>query len=464
MIHSANHIVLGLLILGLMVFTITDPRNSGDVTGNQKQLTNKEILNQMEDVLKNEYALWYPRCEDTVYGGYFSDLDYQWEIKGRQDKMIVTQARHVWSASHGKEYYADTKTLQNAAEHGYHFLRDVMWDKQDGGFYDLVDRQGKVVQEAGKIVKRAYGNAFAIYGLAAYYKAWGDPAALQLAKDGFLWLEHHSYDSTHGGYFQFMTREGAPYPDGYDATPPKDQNSSIHLLESFTQLYEVWPDPLVRTRLEGMLHLIRDKMVTEQGYLMLFFKRDLTPISFRNASTRERERNYEFDHVSFGHDIETGYLLLEASHALGLQNDTTTLRIAKLMVDHSLRYGWDKDHGGIFDGGYYFAGKTGPEIVRNTKEWWSQLEALNSSLMMSQLFPKDPMHYEQYFGRQWEYIEKYLIDHEHGGWYFDGIDTSPRSVKSPKSSIWKCNYHTSRALINCMNRLRVGSNTLKGQE
>ncbi len=448
--------LFALLLCGGMVFPLLHPLDASGPSQIQGGKTKSEVLAQIQDVLKDEYTLWYPRCEDTVYGGYFSDFDYAWKLDGPQTKMIVTQARLVWSASHGKEYYADQTLLHNAAEHGFRFLRDVMWDKEDGGFYDLVDRQGGVIKENGAVIKRAYGNAFAIYGLAAYYKAWGDTSALHLAQKAFRWLDQHSYDAVHGGYFQFLTREGQPFSDGYGGTPPKDQNSSIHLLESLTELYHVWHDPVVRDRLAMMLHLVRDTMVTAKGYLNLFFKSDWTPISFRDASDSERKRNYELDHVSFGHDIETGYLLLEASDALGLKNDTTTLRIAKTMVDHSLRYGWDKEHGGLFDGGYYFSGATEPTIIRKTKEWWGQLETLNSALMMAQMFPDDPMHYEQYFFNQWNYCEQYLIDHEHGGWYWGGIDIVPGNTKSPKSSIWKCNYHTSRALINCYDRLKVG--------
>jgi mannan endo-1,4-beta-mannosidase len=129
------------------------------------------------------------------------------------------------------------------------------------------------------------------------------------------------------------------------------------------------------------------------------------------------------------------------------------------MVDHALRYGWDKEHGGIYDGGYYLRGEHRASIVRNTKEWWSQVEALNSFLMMSDLFPQDELDYYGKFCIQWNYCKKYLVDHEHGGWYWGGVDIVPNNKYSPKATIWKCNYHTSRALINCINRLKRGTLT-----
>ena len=64
----------------------------------------------------------------------------------------------------------------------------------------------------------------------------------------------------------------------------KDQNSSIHLLEALTELYQVWPDPLVKERLAELLYLVRDKITNSKGDLALFFQPDWTPVSFRDSS------------------------------------------------------------------------------------------------------------------------------------------------------------------------------------
>lgn len=417
--------------------------------GNVKDSISSELMK----ALNGEFDLWYPLAIDSVYGGYFSNINYEWKLEGPQTKMIVTQARHVWSNSNAASYYSDKNRYVKNAAHGFKFLKNVMWDSEFGGFYNLVNREGAAVKENGNIIKRAYGNSFAIYGLAAYYKASGDEDALELARKAFEWLEKHSYDPEYGGYFQFLSREGNAYKDGYDNVPPKDQNTMIHILECFTELYKVWPDEKLRERLSSTLHIIRDVIATDKGTLNLFFNRKWEPVSFRNSAQNIREENYEFDHVSFGHDIETAYLMLEASEVLGIKNDTLTLRIAKKMVDHTLRNGWDNDKNGIFDRGYYMAGEDKITIIKNTKEWWAQVEALNSLLIMSELFPDDEMNYYKKFLNQWSYIKKYLLDSKNGGWYWGGIDIVPQNIYYPKSTIWKGNYHTSRALINCIKRL-----------
>lgn len=165
-------------------------------------------------------------------------------------------------------------------------------------------------------------------------------------------------------------------------------------------------------------------------------------------------KHHSIDHVSFGHDVETAYLLLEASHVAGIQHDTATLRVAKKMVDHALNNGWDSVAGGFYDEGYYFADKPGMTIIRDTKNWWAQAEGLNTLLLMADLFPEDDHRYFDKFLLMWDYIDKNLIDHENGEWYPGGIDKQPELRQALKGHIWKACYHQYRSMENCVKRLR----------
>jgi mannobiose 2-epimerase len=286
-----------------------------------------------------------------------------------------------------------------------------------------------------------------------------DTAALSLAKRAFRWLENHSHDPQYKGYFQHMKRDGtiirrdASTPSTAD-TGYKDQNSSIHLLEAFTELYKVWKDPLVAERIREMLFLIRDTLTTEKGYLVLFFQPDWTPLTFRDSSEEVILKHRNLDHVSFGHDVETAYLMMEASEAIGLEHDTTTLRKGKKMVDHALKNGWDPKAGGFYDEGYYFKDKPGITIIRDTKNWWAQAEGLNTLLVMANHFPDDERQYFEKFKLMWQYIDTNLIDHENGEWFQGGIDKQPEMKTALKGHIWKASYHQYRSLANCVNGLR----------
>lgn len=402
--------------------------------------------------LLNKY---YPQNVDSLYGGFISTYTFDFKPTGPQDKFIVTQARHTWTTSKAALAYPEKTYYIKCAQHGFRFLRDVMWDKKQGGFYNLVDRQGREKVNP-RSPKEAYGNAFAIYALAAYYKTAKDTGALSLVKKAFAWLEKGSHDPVYKGYYQHLTANGTPMVS--DASNPeggyKDQNSSIHLLEALTELYSVWPDPLVRTRLEEMLYLIRDTMVTKKGFLTLYFTPNLEPISLRDSSETFIRQHKSLDHVSFGHDVETAYLMLEASHALGINNDKATVATGKRMVDHALQYGWDSTLGGFYDEGYYFKNKPGISILLDSKNWWAQAEGLNTLLLMADRFPNDPMRYFDKFKQLWNYVKTYLIDHVNGDWYEEGLDKEPQRKTALKAHIWKATYHNYRALANCIKRLR----------
>ncbi|MEO5592468.1 MAG: AGE family epimerase/isomerase [Chitinophagaceae bacterium] len=425
--------------------------------GDERKQIAAEMKHSMETELLN---VWYPKAVDSVYGGFLSTFTYDFKQGEEQDKMIVTQARHIWSNARAAELYPQNDWYKKSAQHGFHFLRDFFWDKKYGGFYTQLTRDGKI-QPSTLGDKIAYGNAFGIYGLAAYYRCSGDTGALNLAKQTFYWLEKHSHDPVHKGYYQHMQMDGVPVKRTQDIpstaeTGYKDQNSSIHLLEAFTELYEVWPDPLVATRLKEMLLLIRDVITTKKGNLVLFFQPDWTPVSFRDSAHSVILQHSNLDHVSFGHDVETAYLMLEASHVLGIKNDTRTMTIAKKMVDHALQNGWDKNVGGFYDEGYYFKGSAAITIIRDSKNWWAQAEGLNTLSMMADHFPADSMQYFKKFTLLWHYTQTYLIDHEHGDWYSGGLDKEPGQKTGAKGNIWKGSYHVLRSLINCTQRLEPG--------
>jgi cellobiose epimerase len=419
-----------------------------------------QIAEEMEKSIKTELLnKWYPQSRDKEDGGFLSSFTYDFKPTGTQDKMIVTQARHVWSNSKASILYPETAHYKSSAAHGFKFLKDVMWDKNFGGFYTLVTKDGKV---KGDSSKTAYGNAFGIYALAAYYEASKDATALDLAKEAFQWLEDHSHDPVYKGYFQHLARNGNPIKRTNE-TPStsdlgyKDQNSSIHLLEAFTELYHVWPDKLLRERLNEMLLLIRDTITNPKGYLTLFLQPDWTPVSFSDSSEAVILKHRNLNHVSYGHDVETAYLMMEASEALGFKNDQKTLIAGKKMVDHALQTGWDNKVGGFYDQGYYFKNKNGISIIKDSKNWWAQAEGLNTLLIMSMHFPNDQMHYFEQFKTLWKYTNTYLIDHQYGDWYSSGLDKEPETKTALKGHIWKATYHQFRALANCVKNLRASA-------
>lgn len=426
-----------------------------------QQRQKKELADEIEHVLVDTILhAWYPRAVDEEDGGFVTHFDSAWGRGDKQEKMIVTQARHVWTAAKAALLYPDDPRYLQAAEHGFHFFKANMWDHEFGGFYQYRAQDGGEPDDARLNYKTSYGNAFGLYAASAYYELTHDPVALDFAQQIFAWFEEHARDDEYGGYFQnFNLRNEiltTSYNSGFLAGTTKDQNTSIHILEAFTELYKVWPDDLVHRRLQEMLFIIRDKITRDFGSLTLFLEQDWTPISLQDSSESFIRDNIHRDHISAGHDVETAFLMLEASHALGYEHDDITLAVAKKMVDHALAQVWDDEFGGIFDVSFYFKGENNVTVMNEHKSWWAQMEALNAFLMMSLIYPEEPLYFER-FTQQWHFINTYIIDHEHGGVYSYSIERDDRSKTGSKANPWKGPYHTCRALMNCVTMLREGS-------
>jgi mannobiose 2-epimerase len=442
------------LILALLLSSCSESQPAQDARLLGTATARNALADEIETSLRDElFAAWYPRVVDTDSGGYLTQWNADWELSQDQTKMIVTQARHTWTTAKAAESFPDDTAYLEMSAHGFRFLRDKMWDRQYGGFFWTVSRDGTpLFADPPGPDKQAYGHAFGIYGLAAYYAASGNEEALQLAQQAFHWLDEQAHDPEFGGYFQNLRRDGTPLPPEEGPMPPKDQNSSIHILEAFTELYHVWPDSLLRVRLNEMLEIIRDTIAGEKAYLTLFSHADWRPYLPLDSSGTP-VRGGMMDHVSFGHDVETAFLMLEAAEALGLDL-SPTLERGKAMVDHSLRWGWDDEVGGFYDGGEYNEDGSAVSITLDSKNWWTQAEGLNSLLLFGDLYPNDPLAYHDKFLLQWSYINANLIDHERGGWYIHGIDGEPEAAQREKGGIWKSAYHDGRALMNVIARLR----------
>jgi len=406
-----------------------------------------KFADEVEGALRRDVLdVWFPRTVDHENGGFRSDFGRDWKPGARSGgRFSVFQGRMTWVASQVAMRRPEMKDrFLPIAQHGVEYLNNTLWDKEYGGFYWGLDDKGQI-SPFYTDGKHLYGISFGIYGAAAAYGASKDPKALELAQKAFRWVDEHAHDAKNGGYFEWLTRDGkvvegnpdavtlqgvpvSVFPIGY-----KSMNTHIHLLESFTQLYEVWKDDTLRKRLEELLAINRDKVCMQPGVMSLYFTNDWRPFP---------------DHDSYGHDIETAYLMLEAEDVLGHGRDPKTEHMAKLLVDHALANGWDETHGGFYQDGTTF-GK--PES--RLKEWWVQMEGLNSLLLMHEKYGSQTDAYFKAFQRQWQFIKAYQIDGEfHGVYQMVGPDGKP--VDPSKGRIWKAAYHDGRAFLNVSERLR----------
>jgi len=349
----------------------------------------------------------------------------------------VLATRILWTFSQAVRVRPDPRWLE-AGQKAHLLLKTRFLDPDHGGIYWSLRPDGDPLSDR----KQVYAQAFAIYGLSAWYRATGDREALDGARELFRLLEAHARDREHGGYVEALSRSWGHLEDmrlsDKDLNAPKSYNTMLHMLEAYTALLQVWPTPAVREALHDLLRICLDRIYREQPFphCGLFFGGQ-----WQGLSTK----------ISYGHDIEASWLFWEAAVALGdepLQAQTRTIALA--LADAVLTHGVDEDGAILYDGE-----ASGPE--NTDKHWWPQAEAVVGFLNAWQLAGR-PEHLEAAL-RAWAFIESKLIDSVNGEW-FALLDRSgqvlpdyPEHPESLKIGPWKCPYHNARACLEAMRRV-----------
>jgi cellobiose epimerase len=394
-----------------------------------------QIAEALEQILlQNIVPFWYPQTIDWQEGGYRLNHDLWSRYQGASQKYLVTQARTVWFFARLSNSPYGTAEHLKAAQHGYEFLRDRLWDKNHGGFYWSVDVSGTTCQ----IGKHLYGQAFALYALSEYAIASNDAAAVELADQLFNCLEEYAYDSKHGGYQECFQSDWQPISKtqiGYLGVSGafKLLNTHLHIMEALTTYYNVTQAANVQKRLMELIVINSNAVVhktigvcTDQHHL------DWTPLNSR--------KNQQ---VSYGHMLETIWVMAIACQAVGISN-SPLLDLYRSFFRYALRYGYDRRRGGFYESGRYNA-----TANQRKKIWWVQAESLVAALQMYQLTKEDS--YLKCFCQTLDWIAKYQVDWQQGEWYMEILPNG--KPVGYKAGAWKGPYHNGRAMLQCLTLL-----------
>jgi cellobiose epimerase len=413
----------------LKPFPQSDPR-SITAPANEELDRVKEILQRI--LFENILPFWYPRVIDSEYGGYRLNHDFQGIWKGSTGKFLVSQSRTLWFFSRiTRSKFGEEKYLE-AAKHGYRFLVEKLWDKKFGGFFWETDPSG---EKANKTHKLLYGQAFALYALSEYGDASGDESAIALADNLFRILEKHAYDAEFGGYREFFLetwRLSPPHMIDYLGltSSVKSMNTHLHLTEAISNYLRVTGNPDAKVRLLELIFILSSAVVRKTvGACTDAHMHDWSPL-----------RGPELSRVSYGHDIENVWLLIESCNALGISN-APFLDLYHTLFDYSLRYGFDRKKGG-----FYRSGPVNARADRREKVWWIQAECLLGTLSLYRLTAKTA--YWDCFRKTLDWINNYQVDWVYGDWH---AQIDKRGTPSgDKAGEWKCAYHNGRAILHCL--------------
>jgi mannobiose 2-epimerase len=390
-----------------------------------------DYARRIEDDLRgNILPFWIRNVANRGARSFFGSLTNDLVIDPAVERGALLTSRILWTYSAAYRQYRDPAYLA-MAELAYDDLMGHFHDGKNGGFWWSVAADGTVLRDR----KQIYGQAFAVYALAEHHAATGLGAPLEAAVGTYRLIERHARES-HGGYLEAFGPAWEPVADmrlsGVDLNEPKSQNTHLHIMEAYTRLLQVWPDPALRGVLLELVGIMLDRIVDPKaGHLGLFFAADWTPRS---------------DLVSYGHDIEAAWLLMRAAEVLGDPALEARIRpLAIRIAEATLAEGVDSD-GGVYNQG----GPAG--LTDANKEWWPQAEAVIGFLEAFRISGEEK--FLRAALRTWDFIEQRLIDRERGEW-LRGVNREGRVLDNElKVSFWKCPYHNGRAGLEAVRRLR----------
>ncbi|MBT2288672.1 AGE family epimerase/isomerase [Paenibacillus albidus] len=394
-------------------------------------LSTEDWLSQLEQELKdNILGFWMKHTIDEQHGGYVGEIDNQLNTTPGAEKSLVLNARILWTFASAYRFYGHAEYL-TMAERAYAYLLEHFTDEVNGGWFWMVDINGKPTQPK----KQIYGQAFVIYALAEFYHATGRQEALDEAVKLFHLVEKYGYDPLYKGYVEALSRDWQMTDElslsDKDMNEKKSMNTHLHVLEAYTGLCRVWKSEELRAKLAELIETMLSHIIDDEGrHFYLFF---------------DEQWNVKSDHVSYGHDIEGSWLLVEAAETLGDEALLHRVQQAAIsMAEAVLAEGIDRD-GGIWNE----AGPAG--LLNKDKDWWPQAEAVVGFYNAYQL--TGDARFQSAAQASWAFIAQYLVDPKFGEWYW-AVDEQLRPLAhASKVSAWKCPYHNSRACFEMIERL-----------
>lgn len=377
----------------------------------------KGFLKELE---VNILPFWLDKMPDYENGGFYGRIDGSGEVHRTANKVAVLNCRILWTFSAAYRVLNDPRHLA-MAERAYVYIRDKFIDPEFGGVYWELDYKGNPVD----MKKQTYAQGFALYGFSEFYRATGNPEAWELSKDFFRLIEKYR-DTRYGGYCETFGRDWQPANDmrlsKKDMNVAKSMNTHLHILEPYTNLLRIWSDESLKRAQRELLDIFTAKILDGRtGHLNLFFDEDW---SLRS------------DAVSYGHDIESTWLMHEA--AAVLKDD----KLAEITNRYALKAAAAASRGLLPDGSMAY--ETEGSHTDTERHWWVQAEAVVGFMYAWRM--GGGALYREKAEAVWKYIRANISDRD-GEWYWSVLPDGTPNVLQDKAGPWKCPYHNARMCL-----------------
>ncbi len=379
-----------------------------------------------KDNLTKKILPFWESLKDEENGGYYGYMGFDLKIDKEAVKGCILNSRIMWFFANAAVTLND-ESIMPYAKHAYDFMKKNCVDYENGGVFWSVKYNG----EPEDTTKHTYNQAFSIYALSSYADAVkhfnGDEKeaeeALKLAFELEKNIETRMKDDK--GYLEAFKINFEPESNEKlsenGVMAEKTMNTLLHVFEAYTELYRVTKDAATAEHLRWIFDIFEKKVYNPKLHRQeVFFDKDWNSI---------------IDLHSYGHDIETSWLMDRGCEVLGDAKVTATIDpistdladkiYNRAYVNHSLLNECEKG------------------VDNTTRIWWVQAETVLGFLNAYRKTNE-----ERYLAAAEDvlnYILTKLTDPRDGSEWYWCLDENDKPVtEKPIVEPWKCPYHNGR--------------------
>lgn len=387
---------------------------------------------ELKEHLKHSIIPFWKGLKDEEFGGFYGYLDYNLNLNKKAEKGLILNSRILWFFSSAYKELKEEELLVYA-KHAYEFLIHYGLDQENGGVYWSLTYDGAVLDGT----KHSYNQAFAIYALSTYYEVTGKEEALQKAFALYELIENKCKDSF--GYLEAFDPYFNPILNDKlsenGVIAQKTMNTLLHILEAYTQLYNVSKEERVKNKIREIFDII-------EGKVFHALKR-------KQEVFFDQKMNSILDIHSYGHDIEASWLI---DRGLEVINDAVyskkMSKITRALVEEVYSKAYEN---------HSLANECESGKIDTIRIWWVQAEAM---VGFYNAYEKENKKQEYLLAVHeiWDFIKDYFIDRRAGSEWFFAVDKKGNVIEGlPIVEPWKCPYHNGRMCLEIIRRIKDAS-------
>jgi mannose/cellobiose epimerase-like protein (N-acyl-D-glucosamine 2-epimerase family) len=376
-----------------------------------------------DQVLDDLMPYWFDHVRDEEYGAFYMSLSRTWQP--------VPSWRRGWDkvpAMISRQIFSFSAAYLLSGEERYIEVA------REGANYLLEhawdEEYGGWFNSLTRTGAPKYTNKsvdlqlYTNVGLALYYFTTGDKRVRSHIEQSIKIRRTHAHDEEFGGYYQALNRDLSIRDDG------KNKHAHYGYVGSFSLNYWLATrDPGFQQWTAHLTDLTLDRMTDpEEGWVYGFHS------LFDRKWKRTPYKVNDVEVASIGAQLTAVLSFLRLYHQTG---NAIYLERGKTLGDKLCRFGWDAERGGWVN----LVEKASPHrpVASPVVSWWIQIYGAFLQLHLYHLTQEE--HYLERFRKGELFYDRYFVDHEYGGVFGSVLPDGSLIGDGRKSAVWQTSYH-----------------------